>query len=64
MYLVDSDFDTEDEQFADDIEEVISNHVDESAGEGEATSALPRHTIGLKELQESLGCELIGEVQS
>lgn len=28
MYLVDSDFDTEDEEFADDIEEVISNHVD------------------------------------
>ena len=27
MYLVDSDFDTEDEAYADDIEEVISNHV-------------------------------------
>ena len=26
MYLVDSDFDTEDEAFGDDIEEVISNH--------------------------------------
>lgn len=38
MYLVDSDFDTEDEEFADDIEEVISsgdhgNHLlDNSAG--------------------------------
>ena len=27
MYLVDSDFDTEDEAYADDIEEVISNHI-------------------------------------
>jgi hypothetical protein len=27
MYLVDSDFDTEDEEYADDIEEVISNHI-------------------------------------
>ena len=27
MYLVDSDFDTEDEYACDDIEEVISNHI-------------------------------------
>ena len=27
MYLVDSDFDTEDEAYADDLEEVISNHI-------------------------------------
>ena len=27
MYLVDSDFDTEDEQYGDDIEEIISNRV-------------------------------------
>ena len=39
MYLVDSDLDTEDEAFADDIEEVISNHVlpgsdDDAVGDG------------------------------
>ena len=27
MYLVDSDFDTEDEAYADEFEEVISNHI-------------------------------------
>lgn len=31
MYLVDSDFDSEDETYADDIEEVISNHVMDSS---------------------------------
>ena len=37
MYLVDSDFDTEDEAYADDIEEVISNHVMDS---GEQTNEM------------------------
>jgi len=32
MYLVDSDFDTEDEAYGDDIEEVISSH--DEAGDG------------------------------
>ena len=27
MYLVDSDFDTEDEEYGDDIEEIISNQI-------------------------------------
>ena len=31
MYLVDSDFDTDDEAYGDDIEEVISNHIGNSS---------------------------------
>ena len=47
MYLVDSDFDTEDEAYADDIEEVISNHVVENDDSNEVNST---SKIGLKEL--------------
>ena len=63
MYLVDSDFDTEDEAYADDIEEVISNHVMDSEQTNEMVHPAPymdSHKIGLKELQEKLNCDIIG----
>ena len=65
MYLVDSDFDTEDEAYGDDIEEVISNHIadDCEPAPSEISSKKPSE-IGLKELQEKLGCEIIGAAES
>ena len=70
MYLVDSDFDTEDEAYGDDIEEVISNHIADDSGEQPAPSSSDNIStkkpseIGLKELQEKLGCEIIGAAES
>ena len=45
MYLVDSDFDSDDEAFADDIEEVISNHIVNSIDSDQAAPIIEEEDI-------------------